>query len=112
MVWWRIDPQTGEPIGDGPAPIDDFCVYLDDIAVDAAGDAATAIKAEFAIRNLSDEELRNLLLERALPASFLTSLDDAAELLQHVVDLWAVVDKRYLEASGRSATPIEKHCLF
>ena len=47
MVWWRIDPKTGEPTGEFLAPVDETCVFLHDEAVDAAGDAATAIEATF-----------------------------------------------------------------
>lgn len=113
MVWWRVDPQSGEPEGEFLAPIGGSCVYLDDSAVDAAGDAATEIEASFgASRYFSDEEVRGLLLDRVPPASVRPSSEDAAELLRLVDDLWQLVDGCYQEAFGRAATPDERDLLF
>ena len=113
MVWWRVDPQSGEPEGDFPAPIDGSCVYLDDSAVDAAGNAATEIEASFgASRFFSDEEVRSLLLERVPPASVRPWPDSVSELLQLVDDLWQLVDQCYQEAFGRPATPTERDLLY
>jgi hypothetical protein len=112
MVWWRIDPQTGEPTGEFPAPVDDSCVFLLDEAVDAAGDAATAIGATFgASRHFPDDEVRRLLAERVLPASVRPWPGAAAELLDLVDDLWQAVDRCSREASGRPATSAERHWL-
>src|SRR5262245_38601850 len=109
MVWWRVDPQTGEPEGEFSAPVDSSCVYLDDAAVDAAGDAATTIEATFgASRYFSDEEVRALLLNRVPPTSVRPWPDAAAELVQLVDDLWHSVDECYQEAFSRLATPTER----
>lgn len=113
MVWWRVDPQSGEPEGEYPAPLDSSYVYLDDGAVDAAGDAATEIETSFgASRFMSDVEVQDLLLERVPPASVRRSLRDAEELLQLVDDLWHSVDERYQTALGRPATPKERDLLY
>jgi len=113
MVWWRVDPQTGEPEGEYPDAIDSSCVYLDDGAVDAAGDAATQIEATFgASRYFTDEEIRRLLLDRVPPASVRPWPDATPELLQLVDDLWQLVDECYQNRFGRVATPVERDLLY
>lgn len=113
MVWWRLAPQTGKPDGDYPAPVDDSCVYLDDGALDATGNAATEIEESFgASRHFSDEEVCDLLLGRVPPASVGPWSDAAADLIQLVDALWQLVDECYHEAFGRPATPTERDFLY
>jgi hypothetical protein len=105
--WWSIDPQTGQPSDVGGSI---HC--LGESPIEEVGMAADAIDTVFgASRFWSDEEVRALLLQRAVPAR-IRHPSDADELLDLVDGLWKSVDICYERALRRSPSQAERHWLF
>jgi hypothetical protein len=110
-AWWSIDPQTGEPT-DVTIPSGVVCDCLGESVLADVGMVATNIEVTFgASRCFSDDETKGLLLDRHVPASVQSYPDATAELLESVDDLWRLVEERYRQAWGRSATEVERRWL-
>ncbi|HEY7423458.1 MAG TPA: hypothetical protein VH682_04380 [Gemmataceae bacterium] len=127
MGWWRIDPQTGKPLNDCPSRLshspdfvllnavpgvdgDEEAHYLGDDPWDMACSAVDEIDAVIVgMPRPSKDEVRQLLLERVIPQTFMQLKSEAiANLLRVVDELWRNVDWCYEEDWERPARPAEK----
>ena len=127
MGWWQIDPQTGKPLTGGRSRLSRSpdCVllnavpgvdneeeahYLGDDPWDFAYSAANEIKELLVgMPRPSEDELRQLLLDRVIPQRFgQLKPETVANLLQAVDELWKDVDWVYEEDWQRPALPAEK----
>ena len=107
-AWWSIEPRTGERTETAGG-----CDCLGDSVLSDVAMVATNIEATFgASRYFTEEEVRALLLDRVVPGSVQQHADTASELLESVDDLWHLVEERYRQAWGRSATQAERRWLF
>jgi hypothetical protein len=126
MGWWRIDPETGMP-AEAPSRLSqppDFVLlnavpgadddaeahYLGDGPWDMAADTARQIEAVLGpARQLSEDEVRRLLLERQLPPGVEGMGPGAADRLLRIADeLWRDIDTCYEDDWGRPARPAER----
>jgi hypothetical protein len=123
MGWWKIDPQTGKPVKDarsalGRAPesvllnavpgVDDEAAacYLGDAPWDIASTVPKKLAAATdGARALSDDQLRDLFLRRAVPPGV---AEAAAQLLRVVDAFWSDIDGCYEDDWERPARPAEK----
>jgi hypothetical protein len=109
--WWTIDPQTGQPEDDVASErADRYCLgesVLDDVSF-----VADALATSFATKHFTDEEVSALILRRVVPASFRGGPVDAAELVEHIDDLWSLAESRYVQALGRPPNQVERHWLY
>src|SRR4051812_43108682 len=123
MGWWRIDPETGEPLKEGHSKLsrpdlvllnavpgvdnEEEACYLGDGPWDMASTMPAEIKAATgdALR-LSDEQLRDLLLRRVVPPGASTEI--GAQLLQGVSAFWKDIDSCYEDDWERPARPAEQ----
>src|SRR5262245_17710848 len=129
MGWWPIDPKTGESVPDARSKLstDDFVLlnavpgvdddeaahYLGDGPLDMTYSGADALKGLLGegVR-LRPEEVRRLLLQRAVPAALAgRGSRFAADLLRLVDEVWADIDWCYEEDWGRPARPAERAVL-
>src|SRR5262245_11763489 len=100
MRWWTIDPPTGEPDGaDAAGHVSCHC--MGESPLDDVGMVADALATSFVTQGFTDEEVSALLLSRVVPSSFQGGPEDAAELLEHVDDLWSLAETNYIEALQR-----------
>jgi hypothetical protein len=109
--WWTIDPQTGKPDGAVAAEAAN-CHCLGESALDDVDFVADALATSFATKGFTDEEISALMLSRALPSSFQGGPEDAAELLEHVDDLWCLAETNYMQALHRPPNEVERHWLY
>jgi hypothetical protein len=126
MGWWRIDPETGKPAEGTPSKlsgpgiallnaipgVDDEADahYLGDGPWDMAASVADEIEAVIGTDGrLSLEEVRGLLLQRAVPPRLAArGTESAAQLLRVVDAFWPDVDSCYEDDWDRPARPAEK----
>ncbi|HTU20823.1 MAG TPA: hypothetical protein VMG10_22410 [Gemmataceae bacterium] len=127
MGWWRIDPQTGEPLSNSRSRLsrspdfvllnavpsvdnDEEAHYLGDDPWDFAYSAVQKINALIVrMPTPSENELRQLFLERVIPQTFQQRKPEAiASMLQTVDKLWENVNWVYEEDWKRPALPAEK----
>lgn len=127
MGWHKIDPKTGAPAKDAQSALsqprdfvllnavpgvddDDADCYLGDGPWDMAStvpgeiEAATGDAVQF-----SDDELRELLLQRSVPAGVGGERSEiGVKLLQLVDAFWRDIDSCYEDDWERPAKPAEK----
>jgi hypothetical protein len=127
MGWWKIDPETGFPVKDAHSALshppdfvllnavpgvdsEDAACYLGDGPWDMASTVPGEVEAVIgAGRSLSAEELRDLLLRRAVPASVADRRPEiTAQLLQVVDAFWKDIDDCYEFDWERPTRPAEK----
>ena len=108
--WWTIDPQTGEPDGAVAAERAN-CHCMGENVLDDVSMVADALATSFATEGFTDEEISALILSRVVPSSFRGGPEDAAELLEHVDDLWSLAATSYLQALLRLPNEVERHWL-
>lgn len=109
--WWTIDPDTGQPDGGAASERSDHHC-LSESALHDARLVADAIATTFATKHFSDEDVSALIMNRVVPTSFRGDVEDAAELVEHVDDLWTLAEDTYVEALGRPPDQIERFWLF
>jgi hypothetical protein len=132
MGWHKINPNTGAPAKDSHSALSkppDFVLLnavpgVDDSEVegsdtdcylgDGPWDMASTLPAEVEevtgeARQLSDEQLRDLLLRRVVPPGVDNEWPDMGVKLLHVVDaFWKDIDSCYEDDWDRPAKPAEK----
>jgi hypothetical protein len=127
MGWHKIDPRTGAPAKDAHSNLskppdfvllnavpgaddDDANCYLGDGPWDMASTVPAEINAVLGdASQLSDEQIRDLLLRRVVPSSVGNKQSDIGVKLLHVVDaFWKDIDSCYEDDWNRSAKPAEK----
>ena len=127
MGWWRIDPDTGEPLKEGRSKLsrppdlvvlnavpgvddDETACYLGDGCWDMASTVPAEVEAVTGdALSLSDKQLRDLLLRRVLPPGVAGSPSEiGAQLLQVADAFWKDIDSCYKDDWGRPARPAEK----
>ena len=108
--WWCIDPNSGNRRAPSAGDkIDAAASYLGDEPLREAGIAALNIDATFgSSRHFTDDEVRQLLANRMVPASVRLYAGATAELLESIDFLWTSVDKCYQAAWGRRANAVER----
>ncbi len=109
--WWTIDPQTGEPDGSVAAERAN-CYCLGESALNDVRFVADALATSFVTKGFTDEEVSALVLSRVVPSSFRGGSEDAAELLEHVDDLWSLAQDSYMQALQRPPNEIERRWLY
>jgi hypothetical protein len=107
--WWTIDPQSGQPDRAADRQADYHC--LGESVLNDVGSVADALATSFVTKEFSDEEVNALIMKREVPASFRGGPVDAAELVEHVADLWRLAERRYVQALGRPPNQIERYWL-
>ena len=127
MGWHKIDPETGKPAKNAPSALSqppDFVLlnavpgvddhetncYLGDGPWDMASTLPSEIEAVTRdVLQLSDEQIRDLLLRRVVPASVGGERSDLGSKLLQVVDaFWKDIDSCYDDDWQRPARPAEK----
>jgi hypothetical protein len=127
MGWHKIDPKTGAPAKDAHSKLSqppDFVLlnavpgaddndadcYLGDGPWDMASTVPAEIKEVIGdLSQLSDEQIRELLLRRVVPSSVGGDKSDIGVKLLHVVDaFWSDIDSCYEDDWDRPAKPDEK----
>jgi hypothetical protein len=127
MGWWKIDPETGMPAKDARSALsrppefvllnavpgvddDEAACYLGDGPWDLASTVPDEVEAVTgAALSLSKEQLRDLLLRRAVPPSVAAGRPEiGARLLQVVDAFWKDIDGIYEDDWGRPARPAEQ----
>lgn len=124
MGWHKIDPQTGEPAKDAHSALSrepDFVLLnavpgVDDnqgdcYLGDSPWDMASTVPSEIAAVagdawKLSDEQIRDLLLRRIVPAG--VNAESGGKLLQVADALWRDIDSCYEDDWERPARPAEQ----
>jgi hypothetical protein len=108
--WWCIDPDSGTRRGSSAiAEGDAAASYLGDEPLREAGIAASHIDATFgAARHFTDDEVRQLLVNRVIPASVRPYAEAATELLESIDFMWTSVDECYQARWGRPANAVER----
>lgn len=131
MGWWQIDPQTGKPVTGGNSRLsrspdfvlpnavpgvdnDEKAHYLGDDPWDFGYSAAKKIEGLLAgMPRPSEDELRQLLLDRMIPQRFgQLKPETVANLIQAVDELWKNVDWVYEEDWQRPVLPAEKRWVW
>jgi hypothetical protein len=126
MGWHKIDPKTGAPPEHAQSALSrppDFVLLnavpgIDDDKAecylgDGPWDMASAVPGEIEAvlgktARLSDDQIRDLLLRRAVPSGLPRS-KAGVKLLQVVDAFWRDIDSCYEEDWDRPAKPAEKH---
>lgn len=127
MGWWKIDPETGKPLANARSALsrppemvllnavpgvddEETACYLGDGPWDMASTMPGEIEEVTgdAIR-LSDDQLRDLLLRRAVPPAMATGQPEIGPRLLQVVDaFWSDIDGCYEDDWERPARAAEK----
>jgi len=111
LRWWTIDPQTGQPDGTVAAERAN-CHCLGESVLDDVSFVADALATTFATKGFTDEEVSALMLSRVVPSTFRGGPEDAAELLEHVDDLWSLAETNYMQVLQRPPNEVERRWLY
>jgi hypothetical protein len=125
MGWYKIDPATGKPLNNSPSALskppdfvllnavpgvddEEAATYLGDgpwyMASTVCGELAEALPN---LKALSDDQLRDLLLNRKLPPGT-ADAETGDEVLDIVDAFWDDIDSCYEDDWDRPANAAEK----